>query len=1555
MNYLTSLLRVSLYSTLALFFVQLVPSICFSQTLAIQYLDQAPIVDGLGDDLWESVAFDDIDRANVGQISSQADLTASFKAGWTQSHLYLLVQIKDDVFYSDSENQIWNDDGVEIFIDASNDKKSFYGADDFYFQFRHDDSESHEYKHGNTEGVVFEQSISNDTTIYEIAIPFSLLGISEPSNHKLIGFDVHVNDDDGNGQRDGKVTWYTEFDYSGSNPSYFGIVKLDGQDEGVPTSNPKFSHQRGVYEASFTLGLTSEDNNTEIYCTLDGSDPRFSDSRLNNLNSLEVTIDPSDDEYRGGTTPSVIVRAASKAEGMAWSEVKTHTYIFVDEVIKQSDPNGHWNNPYENHNFPALDDPQTIDYDMDEGITGSSEYKDLMKDALLQIPSYSIVMDYDDMFDSNSGLFMNALTDGWERPTSVEMIDVNQGKDFQVDAGIRIRGRYSRLSRNPKHSFRLLFRKEYGESKFEYPVFEEEGTDKFERLDFRCAQNSSWNNGWHDESTRQSVTFLKEIFSRDAHRQMGYRSTRSSYCHMYLNGMYWGIYQIQERADDNFAESYFGGDKDDYDVIKPQKDVRNPANDLKIGASSGDLTIAQNLWDLAINGFETNEKYFFVQGLNADGTINESQDQLLNIDYLIDYLLLPFYMGSEDGPIVRWTQLWGEKVRPNNFIGYYNKVDKDGFKWMVHDFEKSMYDENDSWPLIEYDSWFPDDFENFNPIRIHRELMENEEYKVRFADRVFRHFENEGTLTSTNVASLIEKRKTQIDQAVVAESARWGDWIDWGETQTHAHWEENVDRILDDYVPKRTDIVLGQFESLGLYTDLKPPLVISSSETLRGVSGIVDLNADIELQLVDGAQGEIYYTLNGKDPRAIGGELSADALLFENNAMLSISTSALLMARVKEGSEWSPLLEFEFQIDDPLSDLKITEIHYHPKVEDGENSEDFEFIEFKNIGNETLDLTGLEISDGVVYEFVNDQILPGEFLILSSSSVSFTERYGFEPDGVYAGHLRNSGERIALQNAAGTTVVEVSYSDDLPWPISPDGLGNSLVPTETNPSGDSDVHSYWRASTNLGGSPGQDDPKLFVSPIVFNEILINPIDSDQQKIELYNPTDSIAHIGYWYLSNDINGTQMWQFPAETTLPAFGYLVVSESDFGNTLTINPHGGDLYLKAANADGQIGGYSDALYYDEYDVATSAGWYVNSQEEKELVALEEMTFGEENAGPKVGPIIFSEINYHPSFGNYEFVKLENISDAKVDLFDNQNTANTWQIEGVDFVFPTDVSLSAGEVVYVIEAGVDIEEFRSWNDLNGDIQIYSMAGKLDNSGEKLSLYKPAATYQEGELTKHEYILIDHVRYDDEQPWEENADGLGATLERVNSASYGNDPTSWHQGKLVPPVIWADSTYAQDGIVLTFDKNGDWSQSISSIFIDETSVSESNYEIFEDHIVLSSSLFESKSACLIKVVATGYYDSSVEQVIGTFLAAEADKTALLHIYPNPSSGTVTLDFGRVHGAASLTVFDLAGHIYHQIEIEEEQHRTTIDLQKKGVYIIRLEMNNSTQSYKVFRY
>ncbi len=234
----------------------------------------------------------------------------------------------------------------------------------------------------------------------------------------------------------------------------------------------------------------------------------------------------------------------------------------------------------------------------------------------------------------------------WERPATVELIYPDGTPGFEVNAGLRIRGGYSRSPANPKHAFRLFFRGDYGDAKLEYPLFGDEGVDEFDVLDLRTSQNYSWS----FEGAVQN-TFEREVFGRDLQRDLGLPYTRSRYHHLYINGVYWGLFQTQERVEEHYAESYFGGQKEDYDVIVA-------GNGYTTETEAGNDVAWRQLFDyaepLAASPQANANLYWTMQGQNPDGTRNLSLPVLLDVDALINYMLIIFYTGGFDSGLSRF-------------------------------------------------------------------------------------------------------------------------------------------------------------------------------------------------------------------------------------------------------------------------------------------------------------------------------------------------------------------------------------------------------------------------------------------------------------------------------------------------------------------------------------------------------------------------------------------------------------------------------------------------------------------------------------------------------------------------------------------------------------------------------------------------------------------------------------------------------------------------------------------------------------------------------------
>ncbi|MCF8354258.1 MAG: CotH kinase family protein, partial [Melioribacteraceae bacterium] len=623
---------------------------------------------------------------------------------------------------------------------------------------------------------------------------------------------------------------------------FYFILTLNSISQTIE-SEPFFSVERGFYDENFSLTISSNVGGSDIYYTLDGSDPSTSLSRIINPSPVQIYINPLNTANRY-LAPGVIVRACVFNSGEQISEVITHSYFFINKIRETSPDDvkpgsGWWNTNYSDYSR------QFINYGLDPDVYNDPAYSSQFEDSFLSVPTLSLVTDLKNLFDVNTGIYVNPFNHGdeWERLASLELINPDGSDGFQINCGIRIRGGWSRHFDNPKHAFRVFFSSDYGPTKLNFPLFGNEGTDEFDKIDLRTSQNYSW--AFYGDSRN---TMLRDVFSRDTQREMVKPYTRSRYYHLYINGVYWGLFQTQERSEASYAEEYLGGEREDYDVVKV--DVGEDFNLYEIEATDGNLSAYNNLWQACNEGFDDDENFLKMQGLNPDGSRNPDYDILLDVDNLIDYMLCTFYVGDFDGPISSFSG----NTSPNNFYGIYNRVDQDGFKFFRHDAEHSLFNQPQG---IDRTGPYPagEQFVHFNPQWLHQKLVENDEYIVRFTDMVYEHFYNSGVLTPNSSIDRLLSRKEEIETAIIAESARWGDSKSSSPKTKLDDWQPEVNFLVYSYLPNRTNLVLEQLKSKGWYPDFNPP-------QFNLEAGIVPPGSELELT----AEGTIYYTVDGTDP-----------------------------------------------------------------------------------------------------------------------------------------------------------------------------------------------------------------------------------------------------------------------------------------------------------------------------------------------------------------------------------------------------------------------------------------------------------------------------------------------------------------------------------------------------------------------------------------------------------------------------------------------------------------------------------------------------------------
>ncbi len=889
----------------------------------------------------------------------------------------------------------------------------------------------------------------------------------------------------------------------GSSDIHFD-VSMSATPEAPPTpptptyaynSNVVFSKTAGFYKDVFNLTLSSPLPDCNVLYTVDGSDPKTSRTAILSGTSATLSVDPAQSVGRG-TTPGYVVRASLVKTGYVPSNSTTNTYIFLNKVKTQAYPGGVWPSTAVNS--------QVLKYGMDQNVVNNAAYSPYLETSLKQIPSISIVLEMDSLFGSSGGIYVNAKQFGqaWERPCSVELIDSSSVQKFQINAGLRIRGANSAGPGNPKHAFRFYFREQYGAKKLNYPLFGAEGADEFDCIDLRCEQNYSWS---MDGSIYNSM--ITDIFSRDVLGKMGQPYNRGRYYHLYLNGMYWGLFQTDERAESDYAESYLGGNAEDYDVIKTNSD-QWPYYDE---ATDGFMDTWAALWTKCITGFDSNANYFALLGKKADGTPDPNGKVWVDVDNLIDYMLVIFYTDNFDAP-VSW---WYSDDMPNNFYALYNRNDKTkGFKFLTHDSEHSMFVNSVNGGSLQGNrvnigsngSMSITQMNRFNPQWLHYKMSANAEYRQRFMDRANQQLTKGGVLTPEATAALYKSRAAQIDQAVIAESGRWGNT-----NLTKQTWLNLTATMYSTFFPQRTAILQKQLLDEGLYTTMVTPDVkvdgSSYFDRFKSFTG----SKTIWMLDLQSTGSTVYFTVDGTDPRAPLGAVAVGAKSGIGSVSQVINQTTVLNTRLYKNGIWGPLKTILFSnANEDFSKLKVTELNYHPldsiNGTDTINGEDFEFIEFKNTGTSPIDLSGMKLDSAIYYQFPSEQLLgPGAFYVVASKPNIFFSKYKQYPSGNFSKNLSNAGEEVVLFNRNNKAVLSFTYDDAYPWPMTPDGDGFTLTSKYTNPVDSPGSYEYWIASSTLNGTPFKDDLISMTS--------LNQDATADDLIKVYpNPTNGIFYV-----------------------------------------------------------------------------------------------------------------------------------------------------------------------------------------------------------------------------------------------------------------------------------------------------------------------------------------------------------------------------------------------------------------------------------------------------------
>ena len=817
-----------------------------------------------------------------------------------------------------------------------------------------------------------------------------------------------------------------------------------------PVADTKFSVNRGFFDTPFPVTIATSTTGATIRYTTDGSWPSPTQGQIY---SAPIMI-----------TTTTMPRAMAYKSGMAPTDVDTQTYIFLAGVLRQPRNIAGW----PNNTYSAGGSATAVhDYEMDPAIVDAPAYRDDMIDAMKAIPTLSIVMDKADFWAAYDG-------EDVVRRASVELIHpYDPSRDEHVFCGVE-----SHSHKRLKRSMRLHFSSQYGASKFESNIFRDAllsgntATGELDHIILRAGNNRSWARIWNDGR----ACYTRDQWYRDALIELSGKGSRGMFAHLYVNGLYWGLYNPIERPDAWFTSAYFGGNKDDWYSASHG------------GSHGGDPT----RWNYLSGTLKNRD-------MSLAANYRELQEHL-DLETFCDYLIVTWMTGMTDWPVNNW---WGGNR--NNPPGpfYY-------FGW---DCEWSW----DTTSGSNLGAWVHPDFRQSKSggatiAALWHAARKNADFLMLFADRAYRACFDDGPLTDANARARWARLNNHVRDAVVGESARWGDAMEANGHATRTRdgdWLREYNR-LDALMATNVARFLTALRTEGFYPVINPPTFWDDSREVR----VRRLTAPAGFRLGirnPNSSGLILYTLDGTDPRDPGGAVSAHTIdAGISAASVPIHATTLVKARIKSASTWSALHEMILFVEQDLTPLKITEIMYHPlpavleegrdvvritgdlggddaghaRVEFGAalpavltggdrlvlsgaavaanngtfaidhvewndtirlnnvilkkplasesvspatadflyDGDRFEFVELKNTSTtRTLNLSGVTFTKGIRYTFPDGaQLAPRGFAVLTSSRADFARRYAdVATSGSCLGSLENAGERIEAAFSSG--------------------------------------------------------------------------------------------------------------------------------------------------------------------------------------------------------------------------------------------------------------------------------------------------------------------------------------------------------------------------------------------------------------------------------------------------------------------------------------------------------------------------------------------------------
>ena len=749
-----------------------------------------------------------------------------------------------------------------------------------------------------------------------------------------------------------------------------------------------FSQNGGITQNPFNLSLSGNTPSQNIRFTTNGSTP---------TNSSNVYIEP----ITISENSSVRARIFSNTNNYLPSKVTTESYIF--------------NSSHDIDIMLLTVNPEDF-FDDETGI---------------------YVFGPDGTFDTWQPYFGANFWEDWERPIHFSFYENNSNEFVEFDGGVKIFGGWSR-GQNGQRSLAFFARGQYGDSKFEYPFFDNLNYDRFEAFVLRSS-GQDWMRSNMKDIMLTSLMRGSEIDFQE-HNPVA----------TYINGEYWGMYNMREKTNEHMLASKHGVDADRITLLTNNAEI--------------------------------------IEGDNTE--YNELINYIENIDYLTDnnYEYLSERIDIKQYALYQATNIFINNTDwPGNNIKFW-KHPETKWRWIMYDTDFGFgpwwnwgnFEENTlnfalepnggGWPNPPWSTLL------FRKLITH--INFRNQFINRFADELNTRF------LSSNVIQHINQVFGTIQPEINAHFERWKDDPSLGYEITDVNGHIGFYQwAMMNFATQRPAIVKEHIKSQFNLPNFHP-LTITN---INSSQGLVEINENLNIQ-ESSWTGDYFETVPVK-LKAIA-ELGYE---FSHWSGDLYSTNQTINVSIDQAFEIIP------NFTNLSTQLVINEINY--RSSDTFNPDDW--IEIYNPKAEPIDISNWELRDendaNVFIIPDGTQIQGNGFLVFVKDESDFVSMFPNIPFIGELGYGLGRADSVRLYNSDGNIIDGVSYDSEAPWPSCADETGNTLELIEPNL--DNSLPENWDCINENGSPNAINSEQLFVD------------DNELSLIKLYpNPVNSSLYI-----------------------------------------------------------------------------------------------------------------------------------------------------------------------------------------------------------------------------------------------------------------------------------------------------------------------------------------------------------------------------------------------------------------------------------------------------------